>query len=121
VLMEQGTSLAVEVEAVPGAALIRLTGELDASTAPRLEQIGAELVAAGHSDLVIDCDGLSFCDSGGLHALLVLHAAADPDGTVTVARPRDGVARLLAVTRLDAYLTVSPDLPAPWAPTAGGT
>lgn len=79
--MEQSDLVAVEVERldVPPVAIIRIRGELDFGTTPRLVEKLAGLPEPGQS-LIFDLSGLDFCDSSGLGALIAAHKAARAAG-----------------------------------------
>jgi anti-sigma B factor antagonist len=53
-----------------GVTRVRLTGEVDIATAPRLQQTLDELVREGHTRLLIDLSDATFIDSTGLGVLL---------------------------------------------------
>jgi anti-sigma B factor antagonist len=96
VLLEPGR-LQIDVLADTHAALLRLTGELEATTARDLVADAERLVLQGHRHLILDCVGVTFCDSYGLRALTVLADRLQPDGSVTLARPSGGLLELLAI------------------------
>jgi anti-anti-sigma factor len=50
--------------------LLRLTGELDAATAPMLGTVVNDLVKPGLSDVIVDVGGLRFVDVVGLRSLV---------------------------------------------------
>lgn len=77
----------IDVLADTRAALLRLTGELDGTSASALVADGERLVLQGHRHLILDCAGVSRCDEFGLRALTVLADRLDPEGSVTLARP----------------------------------
>lgn len=64
----------------PPAALVRVSGELDLATAPRLHAGLETLLRDGFRDLDLDLDELDFCDVAGLNMLLRSHAAAVRSG-----------------------------------------
>lgn len=59
-------ALAIEVADSGTTSTVALAGELDLSTAARLQTAIDELVAQGRHRLVVDLTGLTFCDSTGL-------------------------------------------------------
>ena len=73
-IKEQGTTV-----------LVTLHGELDISTAARLEEDLRRIEADGPALLVIDLSGLEFMDSTGLRLLI---AAAGPPATPRLAPRR---------------------------------
>ncbi|MFI6050738.1 STAS domain-containing protein [Streptomyces violascens] len=50
--------------------VLRVSGELDLVTAPRLRRQVHEAVAEGRRDLVLDLSGVQFCDSSGVGVLI---------------------------------------------------
>jgi anti-anti-sigma factor len=64
----------------PPAALVRVSGELDLATAPRLHAQLETLLHDGFRDLDLDLDEVDFCDVAGLNMLLRSHAAAVRSG-----------------------------------------
>ncbi|MEU3500478.1 STAS domain-containing protein [Streptomyces hundungensis] len=50
--------------------VLRISGELDLVTAPRLRRQVHEAVAEGRRDLVLDLSGVQFCDSSGVGVLI---------------------------------------------------
>jgi anti-sigma B factor antagonist len=50
--------------------IIRVTGKVDSSTAPELEQTLLGEIEAGHKNLVVNLNGLEYISSAGLKALL---------------------------------------------------
>jgi anti-sigma B factor antagonist len=72
--------------------VLRLEGEIDISTAPRLNAALAEATAAGVDEVWIDLIGVRFIDSTGIAALLhATHSLAGP-GRLALICP-DGPAR----------------------------
>ncbi|MET9362093.1 STAS domain-containing protein [Streptomyces sp. NPDC006632] len=50
--------------------VLRVSGELDLVTSPRLRRQVHEVVAEGRKDLVLDLSGVQFCDSSGVGVLI---------------------------------------------------
>lgn len=102
--------LIVEVERAEDATNVRLDGDLDKLTAPRLEERLAELAAEGRVDVVIDATRLAFCDSSGLW-VLVEHrrVVAGRGGSLRLTGVHGVFQRVLEVTGLRAVFdAVSP-------------
>jgi anti-sigma B factor antagonist len=59
-----------------GIALVEVEGEMDARTSGDLDKALSDLLAQGHSRLVLDCTRLGYISSAGLRALLRAHKAA---------------------------------------------
>jgi anti-sigma B factor antagonist len=68
----------VEQLADPPVAIIRVKGELDFATTPRLVEALAQLPAA--ANLIFDFSELQFCDSSGLGALIAAYKTASATG-----------------------------------------
>ncbi|MFI7213379.1 STAS domain-containing protein [Micromonospora maritima] len=82
-----------------GGVRLRLTGELDLSTAPELNTAIDRLVAEGRRELLLDLSELTFCDSTGIAAFVRGDNLVAADGgwlRLTGATGR--VARVLQVT-----------------------
>ena len=85
---------------------LRVAGEIDAHTAPRL---AAALDASG-SSIRLDLSGVEFVDSSGLRVLIDAHQRLDEaGGALRLVSPSDPVRRLLEISGVDGYLTVSDD------------
>ena len=92
----------------PHAAVVALTGELDAHTVGRLRSLLAEQLLAGPGNLVIDLSGLTFIDSAGLAALIAADKGVRRAGTrMVLAAPGAPVSKVLRLTGLDALLTTT--------------
>jgi anti-sigma B factor antagonist len=83
------------------AAVVGVAGELDAYSAPSLEELAASLRAEGCQDLTLDLSQTTFVDSSGLRVLLALHTElTSGSGRLVLQDPSDPVARLLTITGL---------------------
>jgi anti-anti-sigma factor len=72
---------------VRGVAHVAPEGELDLVSAPELERSVGTLLDAGAEQIVVHLAGLTFLDSSGLRALLVVEAAATARGAVLCLLP----------------------------------
>lgn len=100
------TTLEVAISQVGEAStLIGLRGELDVSTAPKVEQALRQLESNGTSTIVIDLRGLTFLDSSGLRLILDADARARRDNRrLLVVRGNPEVQRVFRVTLTDARI-----------------
>ncbi|MFI6992505.1 STAS domain-containing protein [Nonomuraea wenchangensis] len=97
--------LTVRVEERDGHAVVRLDGELDLLTRPRLSAACDDLLSRGVRRIVIDATDLSFSDCAGLSALLGVRREAWRRGGSLVLTGVHGMpARLLAITGAAATL-----------------
>src|SRR4051812_11528166 len=93
-----------------GAVHVTLGGELDISTAPRLEDDLRRVEADGPALLVIDLSGLDFMDSTGLRLLIAADSRAREAGRrLGLVQGNDMVRRVLRLTRLDERLEIVED------------
>jgi anti-sigma B factor antagonist len=84
------------------AAVVRVSGELDAYRAPDLEDLGASLLADGVHTLVLNMSGTTFLDSSGLRAMVTLRdRMLHAEGEFALVDPTDAVRRLLTITGLE--------------------
>jgi anti-anti-sigma factor len=101
---------AVDIEAAPGGIRLTVTGEIDMSTAPALQDALGRAVA-DHSVVHLELGGVSFIDSSGLHTLMAARSAAEGRAVLAVVGAAPCVIRLLemtGMTELLAHETPSP-------------
>ena len=82
-----------------------LSGRLDTTTAPRLEQ---EIKASldGVSDLVIDMEALDYISSAGLRVLLSAQKVMNKQGKMTIRNANETVLEIFEVTGFSDILTI---------------
>ena len=81
---------------------MRVSGELDVASAPRLREAVEDLRASGWRVIALDVGGMTFVDSSGLAVLLeVRRAAAADGGEVAIAVSCPALERLLTVSKLE--------------------
>ncbi|HEX2024011.1 MAG TPA: STAS domain-containing protein [Acidimicrobiales bacterium] len=89
----------MEMEWGAGQACIRVTGNLDAATAPRLRRCVSELAELGVDDFVLDLSQVGFLDCAGLGALVSAKKRVRAvGGDLRVAGASRGVRRVLGLT-----------------------
>ena len=87
--------------------VVTVSGEVDVYTAPQLRSALEERVAAGHTTLVVDLEGVGFLDSTGLGVLVGrLKAVKKVDGWLRVVCTNERILRLFAITGLDQVLPI---------------
>jgi anti-anti-sigma factor len=100
----------VTIEQTGSAVHVTLTGELDISTAQRLEDDLRRVEADSPELIVLDLQQLSFMDSTGLRLLIMADARAREDGRrVDIVRGNEMVHRVMRLTRLDERLNIVED------------
>jgi anti-sigma B factor antagonist len=88
-------------------AIVEVVGELDAHSAPALDEELARLTGAAVNDVVLDLSETSFLDSFGLRALLAAQReVADRGGRLSLRTPSKPVQRLLDIAGLTEQFVV---------------
>jgi anti-sigma B factor antagonist len=91
----------------PPVVVIRLSGEVDVFSAPRLREKVIELVNQGHRLLVVDLDAVDFLDSTGLGVLVGgLKRLRSHDGDMNLVCNEPRLLRLFALTRLESAFAI---------------
>lgn len=107
----------VTIQQRGGAVHVALSGELDISTAQRLEDDLRRVEAERPDLLVLDLQGLSFMDSTGLRLLIMADSRAREAGRrLAIVKGNEMVQRVMRLTRLDERLDLIED---PGAATSG--
>jgi anti-anti-sigma factor len=82
-----------------GVPVVTAPEELDITNASHLESALDEAAAKGHGSFVVDMSRTRFCDSAGLHVLLVAHKRVRADGGgLVLAIAGEAVPRLFEMT-----------------------
>jgi anti-sigma B factor antagonist len=116
------TTLEVAIGQVgQGSTVVELRGELDVSTASKVEQALRQLESDGAGVIVIDLRGLTFLDSSGLRLILDADSRARKDNRrLLVVRGNPEVQRVFRVTLTDARIEFIED-PSMTETTEGGS
>jgi anti-anti-sigma factor len=77
-----------------------LSGELDASSAPQVDEAVDQLIADGAGELLIDLGEVTFIDSSGLRSLNRARKNLGNGDVVRLRNPQLGTVRLLEITGL---------------------
>ncbi|MET7937893.1 STAS domain-containing protein [Streptomyces sp. NPDC005322] len=85
-----------------------LRGELDIEGAPELARVAGDALARPCDRLVLDCRGVTFCDSSGLNTLLRLHGQAGRAGArLVLADVSESMRHVLRLTEVEQVLTLA--------------
>jgi len=99
--------------------LVRLSGELDISSAPKVEDELARVEPDRPERLVLDLRNLAFMDSTGLRLLIAADTRArQQDRRLTIIKGPETVQRVFRITRLEERLEIVDDVPADSAEAA---
>jgi anti-sigma B factor antagonist len=102
-----GPELVLSTERDGDGAVVSVRGELDAYSAPGLEDQVARLTDGGVSNVVLDLSGTGFLDSSGLRAILtVQRRLREHNGQMALRSPSEPVTRLLEITGLTDHFTI---------------
>jgi anti-anti-sigma factor len=94
-----------------GAVHIRLAGELDISTAPKVEDELARVEPNRPDLIVLDLRNLAFMDSTGLRLLIAADTRARQQGRrLTIVKGPEAVQRVFRITRLEERLEIVDDV-----------
>jgi anti-anti-sigma factor len=112
-LMPASAHLAITIHHCERRAVLRLQGELDASTEDQLRSALARALERSPELLVVDLSALGFMDCSGLSVLVWAHQRlAEQERQLLLTGAQPVVQRLIRLTGLDTYLHVSARSPA---------
>jgi anti-sigma B factor antagonist len=102
---------AIVTETRADVAVLRLSGELDADTAPKLHDLLAELLERPVPRIVVDLSDLKFCDSVGLSAFITAkQVIAARGGWLSFAGANRFLLGLLETVGLSRYFAIFPEV-----------
>ena len=100
--------LEVVVSSVESRHEVRLLGELDMSTAPRLRDELVRLASGGPTVVTVDMSDLDFIDSTGLSVLITgLKRLRQQGGDLALRSPNAGTRKVLEITGLTQVFSIS--------------
>ncbi|HEY7593532.1 MAG TPA: STAS domain-containing protein [Actinophytocola sp.] len=100
----------VDVERHDTAVVLRVAGELDMLTTPKLQECITRELAAGPAVLVIDLSDVTFLASSAMAAIVSAHQEAGERSAVRIVATSRETARPLEVAGLNTYLAIFPTL-----------
>ena len=100
--------MTVAVDDLEGWALVRVQGDVDVATAPRLREQLITIISDGQPRVVLDLDGVDFLDSTGLGVIVsALKRTKTHGGDLRIVCTRPAVRRLFELTGLDLAMPLS--------------
>jgi anti-anti-sigma factor len=109
----------IETSSTGSGTTIKLAGELDSATCAELIERVEQLIGDDPGEVVLDLDEVTFIDSAGLRAIIVIERkAGERDVAFTIRSPTGPVADLLQLTGIREHVALSPrvDEPPPTLP-----
>jgi anti-sigma B factor antagonist len=98
---------------IPATAVVRVIGELDVATAPRLRQEAVRLVGVNITRVVLDLRGIDFIDSTGLGVIVgMVKRLRTHGGDLSLVRGEDRVTKVFDITRVSDILPLHDSLDA---------
>ncbi len=94
------SELRLEVDDFQGISLLRVDGEIDHHSARDLRAAAEAILGRGDKRLLLDLNGVSYMDSGGMSLLFDMVRTVGPSGWIGVIMPNENVHRLLEITGL---------------------
>lgn len=93
--------LKIDVVEQDNAALIRLQGEVDVYTAPKLKSALIDLVDKGNFKIVVNLEQVDFMDSSGLGVLVGgLKRVRSHDGSIALVCTQENILKIFRITGL---------------------
>ena len=103
--------LDISVQSLKRVDLITLSGRVDSSTAPDLEETLEDRIDKGRYNLVLDLSDVNYLSSAGLRALVsALRTCKKKGGDVRIANPSERVSEVMSLAGLDSLFTMYDDV-----------
>ena len=110
------------VEMISGVPVVVTPGEVDITNADGLRTALLEAAGHGPGGFVVDMSRTQFCDTAGLHALMLAHKRAVAEsGEIRLVIIGAAVLRIFAITGLDDVIPHFASLAEALAATSGST
>lgn len=113
--------LSLETRTVDDRTVLRVGGEIDVYTAPRLRERLVQLVDEGVRHVVVDMEQVEFLDSTGLGVLVGgLKRARTVDGSLALVCEQPRILKIFRITGLERVFDIYPSVDAALAGAPSG-
>jgi anti-anti-sigma factor len=110
VIVVERPELSIAVRRTTDEAVLSLAGEIDMLTATRLSSVVTEVLTDPPARIVLDLEGVTFCDSQGLGTLVVLsRKCSHAQSVMMLTNVGEFLMRVLDITGLRSALMVRND------------
>jgi anti-sigma B factor antagonist len=107
------TPFTVQRSAQDGLTILSLEGYLDAHTAPEFENAVQQEIDAGHRQIIVNCEGLTYISSAGLGVFMsFLEELREQGGDIKICGPSPKVLQVFEILGFPAIFDMLPDVPA---------
>ena len=94
-----------------GVVIVEIQGDVDAYTAPRLDKALKELLAQGHSRVVLDASQLEYISSAGLRVILkATKRLKGADDKLVLCAMKDYIKEVFEISGFDQFLPIVPSV-----------
>ncbi|MFF0308090.1 STAS domain-containing protein [Streptosporangium sp. NPDC004379] len=94
-----------------GCAVVTVTGDIDRTSSPLLRGAVDRLVSGGQAHIILDVEGVTFCDSTGLRTFLSgVNTTYEAGGWLRLAGVSGHLERLLQITDLYTFFAIDTDV-----------
>ena len=100
----------IVVSEVDGVPVVRVFGEVDIYSAPRLAECLEDLVADGKIELAVDLEHCTYMDSEGIKVLVSVIRSIGQEGSLTICCAPSSILRTLHIVGLDSLLRIIPSM-----------
>ncbi len=101
-----GENMEITTETVSGYCVIRVSGRLDAVTAPDLEGVVTETIEKGEHRLALELSGLEYISSAGLRIFLIAAKKLKGlEGELSLAGQKDSVKEVIEISGFSSIMS----------------
>ena len=97
--------MTIEKNITGAAAVLKIVGRLDTTTAPELEA-AIDGCAAGINELVLDCSALEYVSSAGLRVILKAQKLMNAQGSMKLTHVNETIMEVFDITGFADILTI---------------